>query len=55
MNRYPFKNNFNYQNIFNIPINFTLMRKQLHSNLKINYTKNFKSKYNFNYILTRYR
>lgn len=28
------------------------MKKQLHSNLKINYTKNVKTKYNFNYILT---
>jgi len=46
------KNNFNYPNIFNIPINSTLMRKQLHSNLKINYTTNVKPKYNFNCILT---
>jgi len=52
INECPFKNNFNYQNIFCILINSTLMKKQLHSNLKINYTKNVKTKYNFNYILT---
>lgn len=52
INECPFKNNFNYQNIFYIPINSTLMRKQLHSNLKNNHTKKVKSKYNFNCILT---